>query len=359
MNRAVLAVAGSRKTQSIVDLCCQATEGGKRRLVLTYTISAQRDVEARLAKACTDVPLPDVSGWYTFLLHHWVRPYLPLLYPGRRLAGLNFDERSGVDYSTGAQRYFDGESRAYKRYLSKLAIDVAKASRGAVIDRLEHIYREIHIDEVQDLTGYDLDVLEALFASKIDIRLVGDVRQSTFNTNPQDPRNRQYRDLAMLTWFAKHEEAKRLVVEYSSQTWRSNQQIATFSDTIFPAEHGFPPTESRQTATSDHDGVFVVASKHVDAYIEKYQPLCLRQAKNTRVPEHIEAMNFGVAKGITCDRVLIFPTGPIKDFLNKSTPLVGKSACGLYVAVTRAVHSVTFVSDTSKNSQIAHWAPSG
>ena len=116
----------------------------ERRLVLTYTISAQHDVEARLRRACSTEQLPDVSGWYTFLLHHWVRPYLPLLYPGRRLTGLNFDERTGVDYATGESRYLDSESRAYKRYLSKLALDVAAASDGAVIDRLEHIYDEIH-----------------------------------------------------------------------------------------------------------------------------------------------------------------------------------------------------------------------
>ena len=209
MNRATLAVAGARKTQSIVDACCD-TANRKRRLVLTYTISAQHDVEARLRRGCSTEQLPDVSGWYTFLLHHWVRPYLPLLYPGRRLTGLNFDERTGVDYATGESRYLDSESRAYKRYLSKLALDVAAASDGAVIDRLEHIYDEIHIDEVQDLTGYDLDIIQALLASKINIRLVGDVRQSTFNTNPQDPRNKQYRDLKMLDWFALQQSKGRL-----------------------------------------------------------------------------------------------------------------------------------------------------
>lgn len=226
MNRAVLAVAGSRKTQSIVDICSD-TSDNRRRLVLTYTISAQRDVEARLARSCSE-QLPDVSGWYSFLLPHWIRPYLPLLFPDRRLTGLNFTERSGVDYTTGPARYLDGESRAYKRYLAKLAVDVAAASNGAVIDRLEHIYDEIHVDEVQDLTGYDLEVLEALFASRIDIRLVGDVRQSTFNTNPQDPKNKKYRDLKMLDWFARHQKRGTLDVEQSNQTWRSNQLIATF-----------------------------------------------------------------------------------------------------------------------------------
>ena len=355
MNQATLSVAGARKTQSIVDACC-GTADAQRRLVLTYTISAQHDVEARLRRACSTEQLPDVSGWYTFLLHHWVRPYLPLLYPGRRLAGLNFDVRTGVDYSTGEFRYLDSESRAYKRYLSKLALDVAAASGGSVIDRLEHIYDEIHIDEVQDLTGYDLDIVQALLTSKIDIRLVGDVRQSTFNTNPQDPRNKQYRELKMLDWFALQESKGRLEMIRSTETWRSNQQIADFSDTIFPASCGFPPTLSRQTATSGHDGIFAVRTEHVDAYVALHDPLCLRPMRSTCVPDQIDATNFGLAKGLTFERVLIFPSGPIKDFLNKGKPLTGKSACGLYVAVTRAIHSVAFVIDRYKGDELEIWA---
>lgn len=355
MNRVILAVAGARKTQSIVDACSDAADR-KRRLVLTYTVTAQHDVEARLRRACVAGQLPDVGGWYTFLLHHWVRPYLPLRFPGRRLHGLNFDERTGVDYTKGAARYLDGGSRAYKRYLSKLAVDVAAASDGSVIDRLEHIYDEIHIDEVQDLTGYDLDVIQALLTSKIDIRLVGDVRQSTFNTNPQDPRHKQYRELKMLDWFALQKSRGRLEIVHSNETWRSNQQIADFSDTIFPAS-GFPPTLSKQTATSDHDGLFVVRPEHVDAYIARHKPLCLRPTRSTRTPDHVDPTNFGLAMGLTCNRVLIFPSQPIKDFIKTAKPLAGKSACGFYVAVTRAIHSVAFVMDGCKGSHVVEWTP--
>lgn len=345
MNRVVLAVAGSRKTQSIVDACATGRDD-MRRLVLTYTTSAQHDVEARLGRACVrSTAAPTVTGWYTFLLHHWVRPYLPLLYPGRRLAGLNFEGKAdGVDYSTGVERFLDPESRAYKRHLAKLAFDVANASRRGVIDRLEHMFDEIYIDEVQDLTGYDLEILESLLRSNIDMTLVGDVRQSLFNTNPQDPKNKKYRDLKMLDWFALQEKKQRLLVEHSNETWRCNARVAHFADAIF-AGLDFPATVSRQTATSNHDGVFLVHRHHVDDYIAHFAPLCLRQSKATRHPEHVNAVNFGFAKGVTRPRVLIFPTGPILKFLAGSNPLEGRSACALYVGVTRAVHSVAFVVD--------------
>lgn len=361
MNRVVLAVAGSCKTQSIVDACANGPSGRKR-LALTYTETGQRDLKRRLNAACGPDNLPEVCGWYAFLIRHWIRPFLPLKYPGRRIAGLNFDGSpfslpNGAVVATGADRFLDSRSRAYKRFLSKLAIDVAEAAEGTVIMRLQRIYDEIYVDEVQDMTGYDLDVLEQLFGSSSTVELVGDVRQSLFSTNAEDPRYRKYRGLRMVDWFRKEEAAGRLQVGIESTTWRSNQTIASFSDTIFDAALNFGATVSMQTAVSDHDGVFVVAPKDVEAYLAMHGPVCLRQSKSTLVPEFVEALNFGVVKGLTFDRVLIFPTKPIKAFLRKGTALAESSACGLYVGVTRAVHSVAFVVENPDTTGLPVWRP--
>jgi DNA helicase II / ATP-dependent DNA helicase PcrA len=49
MNRLTLAVAGGRKTQSIIDHCANAP-AGRRILVLTYTRINQQELRARLSK---------------------------------------------------------------------------------------------------------------------------------------------------------------------------------------------------------------------------------------------------------------------------------------------------------------------
>lgn len=360
-NTATLAVAGARKTQSIVDACA-AGDPSTRRLVLTYTLSGQQDLERRLRAACPAGSLPEVCGWYAFMLRQWVRPFLPIIYPGRRLGGLNFDglpamTRKGIVIAKGADRFLDDQSRAYKRFLSKLAIDVADASDGTVIGRLQRMFDEIYIDEVQDLTGYDLDILERVLQTSSAIRVVGDLRQSVFDTNPQDQRHKQYRGLKMLNWFEEQRTAGRLELEYSSTTWRSVQAIASFSDSIFNPALGFPATTSAQGKTSEHDGVFALAPEHVDAYIERYRPACLRQLVTTPVPEDVAAINFGISKGLTHERVLIFPTGPIRAFLTQGTRLEDKSACGLYVGVTRAVHSVAFVVPEPQTTNLIVWTP--
>jgi DNA helicase-2/ATP-dependent DNA helicase PcrA len=362
-NTATLAVAGARKTQSIVEACAGG-DTATRRLVLTYTLSGQLDLEERLRAACPPAGVPEVCGWYAFLLRHWVRPFLPLRYSGRRLGGLNFDgvpqrNSKGIVIASGEDRFLDGDSRAYKRFLSKLAIDVADAADGTVITRLQRMYDEIYVDEIQDMTGYDLDILERLLRSTSVIRMVGDMRQSVFSTNAQDPRHKKYRGLGMLDWFEVQRKAERLEVDYSSTTWRSVQAVATFSDSIFDPALKFPATESAQDKASEHDGVFALAPENAAAYIEQYQPFRLRQTIATALPQDITATNFGISKGQTHDRVLIFTTKPMRDFLTKGTRLAGESACGLYVGVTRAIYSVAFVMPEPDASYLTVWTPTG
>ena len=68
------------------------------------------------------------------------------------------------------------------KFLNLLAYVIINLE-GLVIDRLEHIYDCIYIDEVQDLAGYDFDFLELMLLSKVKLIVVGDSRQATYFTN--------------------------------------------------------------------------------------------------------------------------------------------------------------------------------
>ncbi|MGY5343630.1 UvrD-helicase domain-containing protein [Paenibacillus glucanolyticus] len=58
-----------------------------------------------------------------------------------------------------------------------------KTSEGAVFKRLSSIYSHIYIDEIQDLTGYDLEIVKLLLMSDSNILFVGDPRQVTYLTH--------------------------------------------------------------------------------------------------------------------------------------------------------------------------------
>lgn len=77
-------------------------------------------------------------------------------------------------------------------------------------------------------------------------------------------------------------------------------------------------------------------------------------AKRTKTADNYPAMNFGESKGLSFDRVLIYPTDPIKKWLqNHSSELAPTSRSKLYVAITRARYSVAFVYDFKDNESIS------
>lgn len=353
MNRLKLAVAGGRKTHGVVERC---TAGECRSLVLTFTMANQKEVQDRLGMRRGLGGSVDVQGWFSFLLGHWVRPYLPTLFKGRRLRGLNFDGDPGR-HAKGEQRFLDNEDRAYRRHLAHLAVLTNDASGSAVLDRLCRMYDEIYIDEVQDLNGYDLEVLELLLKSSMRMELVGDVRQALILTNPRDPKNKQYKGIRIKKWFELQEKSGLLTIEHEATTWRSNQTIADFADSLFDARWGFTKTTSVNKTVTGHDGVFAVRAEDADYYLATFRPMCLRYSANSARDLDLPFTTFGQSKGLAVDRVLIAPTRPMLDFLIRGTKLEALAACSLYVGVTRARFSVAFVSDRADKLGLPLWSP--
>jgi len=299
-------------------------------------------------------------GWYSFLIQHIIKPYLPDRYSGARVTGLHFVEgQDPSTYRSGLDRYLDDEGRVYSTRVGKLAVDVLRASGGSAIDRLERLWDEIYIDEVQDLTGNDLDVVEALLASSIDITLVGDVRQSIYSTSRSDQKNKQYSGLEKVIWFRTLRDRGVCELTEITDTWRCRQEIVDLADSVLPARLAFPATMSHESTETGHDGVFVVSSTDVGAYVTQWKPEVYRHSSQTKLPEaiNVHVMNFGSVKGVTVERVLILPTEPIRQLLRRGTPLTDESASKLYVAITRARHSVAFIVDSVVEYPQPAWVP--
>jgi DNA helicase-2/ATP-dependent DNA helicase PcrA len=342
-----LSVAGGRKTQSIVDACAAAPPR-RRLLLLTYTLTNREALRSRVAALEPLSSAIEVKGWFSFLMNHWIKPYLPLRFDEQRLGGLNFEGDPGR-HAKGQARFLDSDARAYGLHLAQLAVDVNEASSRAVLDRLARIYDEIHIDEVQDL--------KLLLGSPIDLNLVGDVRQALLSTNPRERKNSQYKGIKIKKWFEEQERAGRLAVTHSARTWRCNQALANFADSIFDESFGFPPTESQNMRETGHDGIFVIAREDAADYVKTFNALCLRPGANTAKGVDLPFTNIGVSKGMDVERVLVWPTGRATDFLRNGKKLDGLACCSLYVAVTRARASVAFVVEKPNQFPFPAWSP--
>tara|TARA_R110002126_G_C10161839_1_gene472870 strand:+ start:187 stop:498 length:312 start_codon:yes stop_codon:yes gene_type:complete len=81
----------------------------------------------------------------------------------------------------------------------------------------------------------------------------------------------------------------------------------------------------------------------VSQYMQRFAPQPLRYNK-TRGVESGSPINYGEAKGMTFDRVLIYPHRPLLKYLKTGNLTdAGKELAKIYVAITRARQSVTFV----------------
>ncbi|MCE9628489.1 MAG: UvrD-helicase domain-containing protein [Candidatus Vogelbacteria bacterium] len=220
------------------------------------------------------------------------------------------------------------------------------ATSGSVIKRLEGIFEYIFVDEVQDMSGYDLDLLQLLFESRITLVGVGDPRQWIYSTN-NSSRHKKYRGSEISKWFDHMKSSGLCELIHHNECYRCNQVICDFADALYPS---FVPTVSKYTDLTGHDGVFTLRSSDLGNYMMRFAPTILCYDKNAETYGH-SALNFGQAKGMTYERVVICPTGPIRAFLEggDAQALKDISRAKLYVAITRAKSSVAFIYDGRKN----------
>jgi hypothetical protein len=129
-------------------------------------------------------------------------------------------------------------------------------------------------------------------------------------------------------------------IEKNLVSRRFNQDICCFANKLFPA--GDPITTIMNEKT-EHDGVFLISQSDVCAYYNRFRPHVLRYDAKT-VIEKYHAVNFGACKGETFDRVLIYPNGPLTNFVIKGSKL--NSPEKYYVGVTRPRYSIAIVLKT-------------
>ncbi|WP_128824130.1 UvrD-helicase domain-containing protein [Brachyspira hampsonii] len=127
-----------------------------------------------------------VQTWFSFLIKHGVKPYITCLTKNiNDVKGLIFDQHkhnSKIDRSK-SEYYFSKTNKIYSESLAEFVFNCNYISDNKVINRLENIFDIIFIDEVQDISGYDLEIIRLLFNSSINVYLVGDLRQRIYQTN--------------------------------------------------------------------------------------------------------------------------------------------------------------------------------
>ena len=354
-NKLIIASAGSGKTTFLVDEALSRPD--KRIAILTYTNNNISEIKKKFCEKHGGIPKEvDVMTWFSFLLRECTRPYQRSVYPKRRVKTIKFtDARSDryAKYADTERYYFRNGDEIYSDKISRFVSDCETNSNGLVTKRLADIYDEIFIDEFQDLAGYDLDLLEIFLKSGIRMVIVGDPRQCTYTTN-SSAKNSQYHSIGIMKLICEWKNNSLCQIEKHAKSYRCNQKICDFADILWP---DIETTVSYNSPATEHDGIFVVSEDTVHNYINHYKPDVLRYNRNANTYGY-PALNFGNAKGLEFERVLIIPHGPIKKYLQKGDVKdVEKSLEKFYVAVTRAKHSVAFLYDGKCSVDCIEWHP--
>lgn len=377
-NRLIIASAGSGKTTQIVEEALSISDGNV--LITTYTQANEKEIKKKIIQKKKSIPSNiTIQTWFSFLIQHGVKPYQGALNDvmfNEDVKGLNLvSELSGKKVNSEGEpiiyngrplfwgeadfrkHYFDSGWKIYSDKLSKFAFKVNSETENEVFDRISRIYSHIFVDEVQDLAGHDLEIIKLLFKSDSQVLLVGDPRQVTYLTH-LERKHSKYSD-GKIKKFLK-DKCKSLIKDGIDEeslkfSHRNNEMICKYSSQLYP---GFPesePCECCEKEDTGHDGVFLVRPDEVEVYLETFEPTQLRWSSAVDINSNYPVMNFGESKGLTFDRVLIYPTSTMLPWIEDHTKeLAGETRAKFYVGLTRARYSTAIIYEYASEKEYTY-----
>jgi len=369
-NKLVIAAAGSGKTTYLVRRALAVEQ--KRVLITTYTESNEEEIRRKFFEINGSVPgNVHIQTWFSLLIEHGIKPFQGKLFDWdvagmllvTRRSGFRGRDRQGRPMYWGEDDfrlcYFDRRNRVYSDKLSRLVLRCNEASDGAVIERLSRIYPFIFVDEVQDLAGHDLDILAALFQSPANVVMVGDPRQVTYVTH-LEARLKKYRD-GGIAEFIRAEIPRKVTCDIDvtslMTSHRNSTAICELSSKLYPklaAATACKCPDCRHPVPVDA-GLFIVRRKDLPRYLETRRPVQIRWSSTVKIASpDLPALTFGRSKGLGFDRVIIYPTKEMMDWLkNAKSQLKAETRAKLYVGLTRASHAVAVVYDPADGEVVA------
>lgn len=359
-NKLIIAAAGSGKTTHLIDQADQALKDASttKILITTFTQDNESEIRRKIIEKYRCMPSKlVVQTWFSFLLKHGVKPFQGVFadLSEEKIKGLllvNGQSAGFVRRDNYRKYYFTDDLKIYSDKLSEFVCCCNKKTKGAVLDRISRIYSHIFIDEVQDLAGWDFELIELFSKINSTVLLVGDPRQKTYTThNTQKNKKKKNGKMVNLSIddFIKNKCAN-YDIDQNSLTinYRCNQEICDLANQLFPEQ---PQTQSGNQIETEHRGVFFVKSEHISRYLQEFNAVQLRYSSNTSIDQSYEVKNFGESKGLSFDRVLIYPTEDFMSWIkNSQHGLASMSRSKFYVAITRARHSVGIVKDEIKQN---------
>lgn len=340
-NKLIIAAAGTGKTTKIVNA---TTEIKEEVLITTFTIENTKEIKKKFIEEKGYLPSNvTIQTWYSFLINEGIKPYQDFLLDVD-IKGINMVSGQSASYiaKNNVSKYsFDSKNRLYSDKIAELAFEVNLISESSILKRLEKIYQYIFIDEMQDLAGYDFDIIADIANSTINLHVVGDPRQSILSTS-QSSKNKSYSKGKLKEYIVDNSLSFTIDEESLVQSYRCSPNICTLASKLFP-EYIEMKSSSRNISQQN---IYIVKKAFRNSFLQEFEADQLVLNVNTNANHESKKYTFGDVKGKTLKNILIIPTENMERWLvGEETNLRPKTKAQLYVALTRAEYNVGILTD--------------
>ncbi len=183
MTNTLYIAAGAGKITYLVK---EALETHSKMLFTTFTQENEAEIKKRFIELNGFIPSNVyIETWFTFLLRQGVKPYQGNL-TLKKITGLMLVNKASTLYTSGSdidEYYFSSDYKIYSDKLSSFVVKSNLNTNVAVISCISNIFENIFIDEVQDMAGYDFEIIKLLLKTNSKILMAGDPRQYSYSTH--------------------------------------------------------------------------------------------------------------------------------------------------------------------------------
>lgn len=348
----IQAVAGAGKTYYITH----SLDNSKRYLYITYTNGNVLNLRNELTDTDKDPQKYSVITFSKFIIHWFICPFYKLLSPKiNSLHGFThlkptMDSRlPSYKKKSDSGHYIDNKGSLYLCRLSELILSQKKELLSSMFARIGHFVDHVVIDEYQDLTGSDFNLLKLLVKQKyFDVTLVGDVYQAgvvnSLSNGKRDIKIAKYDSKMDVVEFLKNILGSQKI-EIDTNSLAKSRRISK-NCAEFVSKKLNINIQSKEISKSK---VHVIEnSNELNQVINKELDILIYDNRVKHIYENHKYITWTYSKGDTYDNVLVVLTGTT-DFLIDSSPtqkdLNNTTRNKLYVALTRAHGELYIVSN--------------
>ena len=177
------AVAGSGKTTRLVG----SLDPDRRSVILTYTTANTDNLRRKVVDRFGHIPeYVTILPYFSFIFSFCLRPFLS---DRLSIEGINYKHiEQKIIPQTSEEHYMNYGGRIWSARIVKAIINFGFTDE--LVKRLNKYFDCCYIDEVQDLASRDFDFLEILGQTQLDVELIGDFYQHTYDSS----RDQNYRN---------------------------------------------------------------------------------------------------------------------------------------------------------------------